>query len=267
MCLIFLAYRSWPGYQLVVAANRDEFHDRPTRAMHVWEDADKVVGGRDLLAGGSWMATTLDRRFAALTNFRTGRPAPRNPRSRGAIVANFVTRKSSIEAYRRELADDMDAYVGFSALFFQDGKLGFFSNCSRQVDDRAELAPGVYGLSNALLDTPWPKVESGKKRMSELLDAGPPVVEELIDMLADRDVPSDRALPDTGVGIERERTLAPRFIYGEQYGTRTSSVLLLADDGGMQVVEQSYSATADALGRVEFEARENTLGEGHWHQY
>ena len=264
MCLIFLAYRTWPGYSLVVAANRDEFHDRPTRAMHVWDDAGKVLGGRDLLAGGSWMAASLDGRFAALTNYRTGKPMPANPRSRGAIVADFVRGDCAINSYRGVLARDAQVYVGFSALFYEAGKLGFFSNCASDEQNASELAPGIYGLSNALLDTPWPKVESGKRQMRELLSRGPPVVDDLLDMLADRDRPGDPMLPDTGVGIDRERLLAPRFILGDQYGTRTSSVLLVRDNGEAHAIEQSYSSAAVRTNRVEFALQRDTDGNGGW---
>lgn len=249
MCLLFVAWRHHPRYPLLVAANRDEFHARATASLARWPDAP-LVAGRDLEAGGTWFGVGRGGRFSALTNFRDGVPRAPGLRSRGELVAGFLhgSEASARDWCERALARG-DEYGGFN-LFAGDGVhdgAGLVW-CSNREPAACVLAPGVYGLSNHLLDTPWPKVERGRHRFVELLRAPEPDEQALFDMLADRDLPADGELPDTGVGRARERQLAPLFIVDEAYGTRASTLLFMAVDGGGRIIERSFDACGEACG-------------------
>jgi uncharacterized protein with NRDE domain len=247
MCLISFAFDAHPAYRLVVAANRDEFHARPTAPAGWWADAPQVLAGRDLRDGGTWMGVTRGGRFAAVTNYRDPGFAQRaGAPSRGARVADFLRGTAEAEAYMRELAGRAARYNGFNLLVGDAGGLFYLSNRAEGV---RRLEPGVYGLSNHLLDTPWPKVVRAKQSMADALaraDASGDGWESgLWEMLADRVVAADDALPDTGVGAERERLLSAPFISGDVYGTRASTVLTLARDGQVRMVERSVASGQD----------------------
>lgn len=242
MCLIAFAWDAHPAFRLVVAANRDELYARPTAPADWWADAPDVLAGRDLREGGTWMGITRGGRFAAVTNFRDpGLAQLANAPSRGALVADFLRGSADAEAYARGLAGRAAAYNGFNLLVGDDGGLFYLSNRAEGV---RRLEPGVYGLSNHLLDTPWPKVVRARAAMADALRRVDGVVADgwdagLWEMLADRVLAADDALPDTGVGMERERLLSPPFIHGDVYGTRASTVLTLSRDGAARFVERS----------------------------
>lgn len=243
MCLILLAHDAHPRHRLVVAANRDEFYERPAAPAGWWEDAPEVLAGRDLRGGGTWLGVTRAGRFAAVTNFReTVPPAPDAP-SRGHLVGGFLRGRSAPDAYLRALAGRADGYAGFNLLVGEGDELRYFGN--RGGAER-RLAPGVYGLSNALLDTPWPKVERGRAGLAAALagdgDVDP---EALFRVLWDAEPAPDARLPDTGVGLERERMLSSPFIRGPEYGTRASTVLLVGRDGRVRFVERTVTPGAD----------------------
>ena len=241
MCLIAIAHEAHPSYRLVVAANRDEFYARAALPAGWWPDAPRVLAGRDLREGGTWMGITRDGRFSAITNFRDpGFVQMEGAPSRGALVADFLRGDAGAEAYAREVAECAARYNGFNLLVEDAGGLFYLSNRAEGV---RRLEPGVYGISNHLLDTPWPKVVRAKRSMADVLaragegadgwDSG------LWEMLADRVVAADDDLPDTGVGAERERLLSPPFIATDVYGTRASTVLTVAADGEVHFVERS----------------------------
>ncbi len=239
MCLIALALDADPAYRLVVAANRDEFYARPTAPAAWWEDAPQVLAGRDLREGGTWMGVTRDGRFAAITNYRDpGFAQLAGAPSRGALVADFLRGSADAEAYARDVAARAAEYNGFNLLVGDDDGLFYLSNRAPGV---RRLEPGVYGLSNALLDTPWPKVLRARAAVADALARaeGDEWDSSLWEMLADRVIAADDALPDTGVGAERERLLSPPFIRTDVYGTRASTVLTIARDGEVRFVERS----------------------------
>lgn len=242
MCLITLAWDAHPAFRLVVAANRDELYTRPAAPADWWADAPGVLAGRDLREGGTWMGITRGGRFAAVTNYRDPGLAHRpGAPSRGALVADFLRGSADAGAYARDLAGRAAAYNGFNLLVGDAGGLFYLSNRTNGV---RRLEPGVYGLSNALLDMPWPKVLRAKVAMADALARVGGVAADgwesgLWEMLADRVVAADDDLPDTGVGAERERLLSPPFIRGDVYGTRASTVLTLARDGEARLVERS----------------------------
>jgi uncharacterized protein with NRDE domain len=238
MCLIAIAYRAHPRYELLLAANRDEFHRRPTAAAAPWEDAPEVVGGRDLVGGGAWLALSARRRLAAVTNVRRMEaPDPSAP-SRGQLVADFVRADLSAEETAGQLMPLAERYAGFNLLLWDGEALVYLSN--RPAPSWQRLRPGVHAVSNAQLDTPWPKLQRLRKALGDQLSAGPDP-ETLLAALADERPPPDAELPDTGVGLDVERRLAPPFIRGADYGTRASSLLWVPSDGGdMHFIERRF---------------------------
>jgi uncharacterized protein with NRDE domain len=224
MCLIFVAWKQHPDYRLVVAANRDEFYSRPTAPAHYWEEAPEVLAGRDLEAGGTWLGVTHAGRFAALTNYRGGETKAADAPTRGRLVSDFLCSKSTPDDYLQSVAARAAAYNDFNLLVADHARLHWYSN---RGEGPRELEPGVYGASNHLLDTPWPKVERGKKAFGELLETKRIDVQAMFDLLADNQVARDESLPDTGIGLVRERELSPIFITAGDYGTRSSTVLLV----------------------------------------
>jgi uncharacterized protein with NRDE domain len=245
MCLIYVAHRVDPDYRLVVAANRDEFHRRPSACAAWWDDDAAILAGRDLEAGGTWMGVTRGGRVAALTNYRD--PARHRPQavSRGNLVSGFLRSDADAMSYLRGVAEDGDRYNGFSLLAHDGKTLAFFSN--RDTAPTA-VAPGVHGLSNHLLDTPWPKVEEGKLDLLSLLASRAVTPGALLSLLDHREVAPDSLLPETGVGISRERWLSPRFVVGEEYGTRCSTVLIVSANGDVVFRERSFDAAGEACG-------------------
>lgn len=250
MCLIALAWRRAPGYRLIVAANRDEYHARPTASAAFWPPARAVFGGRDLQDGGSWMAVTRDARFAALTNFRDAQPPRVGARSRGHLVADYMQGSQAAGEYAAAVAAAGAQYNGFNLLTCDAASLWYAGSHGSPAE---ALAPGFHALSNARLNTPWPKALGLRAALRSAVDAASSedeLVERLLNALADTGVPADPELPGTGVGIERERLLAPRMIVAPVYGTRSGSVLLLHNDGAIRFVEQSFDADGRPRGRV-----------------
>ncbi|CDH47643.1 MAG: NRDE family protein [Candidatus Competibacteraceae bacterium] len=239
MCLILMAYRYHPRYPLLVAANRDEFHDRPTAPLAFWDDLPQIVAGRDLKEGGTWMGLDRTGRFAAITNYRDpSRVMPDAP-SRGYLVSDFLRSTEPARVYLDRLAPKASAYNGFN-LVLGDAE-GLFYSSNRGGEWRA-LAPGLYGLSNHLLDTPWPKLERGRRGLRQLLDRQPdPTPDELLELLTDRTLVPDSELPNTGVSLEWERWLSPMFINAPGYGTRSSTVLRVDADGRVWLVETTWA--------------------------
>ncbi len=254
MCLILFAWRAHPEHALVVAANRDEFFDRPASAAAFWNDQPAVLAGRDLTAQGTWLGITRGGRFASITNFRN--PAERNPAapSRGQLVTGFLIAAEPPAAYFAGVTLQAAEYNGFSMLAAAGRSLCFFSNREGIV---REVEPGVHGLSNHLLDTAWPKVEKGKERFGALLERRFEA-EAYLHLLGDAEPAAEQHLPDTGVGVEWERKLSSIRIAEGHYGTRCSSVLRIGTDGLVEFWERSYDREGGTSGTVHFAFR---LGE------
>jgi uncharacterized protein with NRDE domain len=249
MCVILFATRAHPQYPLIVAANRDEAYDRPAAPASFWADHQNVFAGRDLDKGGTWLGIALNARFAAITNYRQRPRAVQAPRSRGEITRNYLTGSSDAVDYLRSLDAHKDDYRGYSVIAGTLAQLYFHSNRAEGV---RPIAPGVHGLSNRLLDEPWPKVQQGISVLAGLLDAGErELTENLFGLLADRTVAPDHLLPDTGIGLERERDVSPPFIVGASYGTRASTVLLVSADGEVFFCERTFGPFGTPLGASE----------------
>ncbi len=249
MCLIFIAHRVCPEYPLVIAANRDEYHQRATQAAHLWPDMPEILAGRDLVARGTWMGLRRNGRFAAITNYRDpGKMIPDAP-SRGWLVSDFLNSQAPAGEYLEGLREQGLRYNGFSLLVHDGDNLACY--CNREGGIQYPDS-GVHGLSNRVLDTPWPKVVSGRRAFTILLSAGTLQPEAIFSLLTDRTYAEDAELPDTGIGRARERLLSPRFIQGAEYGTRSSTLLSIDRRGHAQLMERSYDAGGELLGEVSY---------------
>lgn len=244
MCLILFAYRLHPRYRLLLAANRDEFYARPALPLAFWPDQPQVLAGRDEQGGGTWLGVSPAGRFAALTNYRDPTAIKPGAPSRGGLVEAWLAGQASPADYLDRLQVRAEDYNGFNLLLGTSDELWYYGS---RAGVPQRLPPGLYGLSNHLLDTPWPKVERGKQALAALLDSPEPALSDLFTLLADRTQPPDEQLPDTGVGLALERLLAPLFIESPQYGTRCSTALLWAQDGRLTVAERQ---AADGSQRV-----------------
>lgn len=244
MCLILVAWRTSPEYPLIVAANRDEFFDRPAAPAAFWADAPSVLAGRDLQAGGTWMGITRQLRFAAVTNYREPRPEVLPTSSRGHLVGDFLSGRRRPDTYLKEVARRGAAYNGYNLLVADRDSLWYHSN--RGMPPR-ELPPGVYGLSNSLLDAPWPKIESAKRTFEDALETMPDLA-PCFELLEDDSVAPDSELPDTGVGVELERALSAIFVRMQDYGTRASTVLLVRADNSIRFVERRFGPNKTPAG-------------------
>lgn len=251
MCLILLAVQVHPEIPLIVAANRDEFHARPAAAANFWSDHPQVLAGRDLEADGTWLGVARSGRFAAVTNFSEPPPEPLPPRSRGALVSDFLSGFEDPPNYLRRVADHAGEYRGFNLLAGHWSNLWYYSN---RIAEPQKMGPGTYGLSNHLLDTAWPKVRRGKSALAAFEEAEQhPDVDELLGLLSDDTCPSDQELRAAGLQSEIARRVAPCFIRGEVYGTRASTVVLWHRSGRIQFSEVRFGANGRPEGRVDFD--------------
>jgi uncharacterized protein with NRDE domain len=258
MCLLVVAWQAHPRYPLVVAANRDEFYERPTADMALWPAPDELIAGRDLRAGGTWLAMARDRRFGCVTNFRElQRPAPGAP-SRGNLIPDYLRQAGGARAYLQELESAAGAYSGFNLLLSDRDSLWYASN--RAAEFAQSLSPGIYGLSNERLDTPWPKLQRVRRGFDPLLKRGEIEQEELFSILADpTQAGVDETLPNTGLSREWEQLLSSPFIGTEDYGTRSSTVVLVEASGAVWLTERRFGPTGIALGESKF-----AFGPGDW---
>jgi uncharacterized protein with NRDE domain len=247
VCLIALAWKTLGPYRLIVAANRDEYFGRPAAPAGFWDDHPNVLAGRDLEAGGTWLGITLDGRFAALTNYRNPADRKTGAPTRGALVSEFLTGKATPRKYVEEVEKRSAAYSGFSLLVGDAGSMYFLSNRGGRA---ARVDAGVHGLSNHLLDTPWPKVEKGKARLAALLDR-PFDSGAVFSLLDDTQRAPDGELPSTGVSLElEERLSAIRIPPVGGYGTRCSTVACFGTDGKIEFHERSYDEDGSVSGTV-----------------
>lgn len=238
MCLILLALDRHSEYPLILAGNRDEFYRRPTVPAEFWPEAPGLLAGRDLVSGGTWLGVHEKGRLAAIANYRDSAEWSRQALSRGKLAADYLLSDRETGAFLAEVAEKGKDYKSFNLLAGEGGRLFFFSNREGAV---RRLRPGIYGLSNALLDTPWPKVTRSKAAFTALLERGEsPDPEKLFAILTDTRRVADEDLPDTGVGLERERILSAPFIVSPDYGTRSSTVILVRQGGRGTFIERSY---------------------------
>ncbi len=238
MCLLFFAYDCHPTYSLILAANRDEYYNRPTAAAHFWETNPGVLAGRDLQMLGTWMGITRSGHFAALTNFRDPSAQIIGPESRGRLVSNFLCLNESPEKYMLEVAKKRTLYNPFNLIVGDSSKLLYLN---KQSTKALEIKPGIYGLSNHFLDTPWPKVQKSKQALANCIENKTVIDPQgLFEILADTELAQDHELPKTGISHELERFLSSIYIQGADYGTRSSTVLLIDRNHHVIYREKSY---------------------------
>ena len=239
MCLLVFAHQVAREYPLLVAANRDEFHARPTAVADFWATHPELLAGRDLQQGGTWMGVTRSGRFAAVTNYRDPSHSAVAPRSRGELPLTYLTGSQDPQTFLSDLANRARDYAGFNLLVGDRHNLWYFTNSDAM--DPLCLPPGIYGLSNAQLDTPWPKVERGKARMLAVLRAGPISHKALATVVTDRQLADQRTLSGQGLDGSMETTLSAQFIVNEGYGTRSSTTLWTDAHGRADWREQSFN--------------------------
>ena len=245
MCLILFAYRYHPGYKLILAANRDEYYNRPTESAQWWKDAPALLAGKDLKAGGTWMGITKNGKVAALTNYRG--PGSRDPDapSRGKLVSDYLLSTSPADEYLETLRRNAALYNGFNLIVGDMDNLFHYSN-KEGIKEISPLGPGLYGLSNAVLDTPWPKVVKGKQMLEQqVLNKTEISSGTIFSILGDTRRAPFEQLPDTGVGRAIEKILSPIFIKAPDYGTRSSTVLLVDHEDNVTFMEKSVIPPAD----------------------
>lgn len=245
MCLIVFAWKPGHAQPLIVAANRDEFYARPSLPLAQWPEAPHVHAGRDLEAGGTWLGIGANGRFAALTNIRDPHTSPAR-KSRGELVARFLTGEASIDDYLNDVVGRSVEYGGFNLLVGNKHELWHYN---ARASEPVMLQPGVYGLSNAGLDTPWPKLLKARAALEAVLDDPQPA--QLLALLNDSQTAPFAELPDTGVGLATETLLSSVFIASPTYGTRASTALIVQADGTRQMVERSFGPYGGHLGEVE----------------
>ena len=248
MCLIAFAVNAHPDYKLILAANRDEFYTRQTTAAEYWSDQPTILGGRDLQAMGTWMAVNQSGRFGAVTNFRDLQNIRKDARSRGDLAVNYLNNSVATDDYLADITKKAGEYNGFNLLLFDGQHMHHFSNYEGKVNT---IETGIHGVSNALLNTPWPKVEKLKKDFSEMISSSFDHT-NLLELLANDDAAPDDQLPDTRAGHDLEKMLSPIYIKSEKYGTCCSTVLTISNTGEVRFTEKSFPNGNRKEGTVSF---------------
>jgi uncharacterized protein with NRDE domain len=234
-----------PDYRLILAANRDEFYDRPTAPLDYWVDNPDVLAGRDLKCNGTWLGVTKTGRIAAATNFREPQPHLAKAPSRGSLVSDYLMGRTAAQVYLKQVKKIGLRYNGFNLIA---GDLSGLYYCANRAKRIQKLTAGLYGISNHLLDTPWPKIRKGKAALQDQLNGRQKIdIEKIFNILADRSLAPDNELPQTGVSPEWERILSPLFITSDVYGTRCSSIVLMEKSGRIMLIERTFLKAGDKI--------------------
>ncbi len=259
MCLLVIAWKSHPRYRLILAGNRDEFHDRPAAPLNWWQDDARILAPRDLKAGGTWLGVARSGRFGVVTNFRDLQAPAENSPSRGSLVPRFLTGATSPKEFLDDLRGAAPRYSGFNLLVGGPRALYYYSN--RGTPEPQSLKPGIYGVANHLLDTPWPKLTRTRSRFFELLKQPDVAADALFAMLADRTRAVDAELPQTGLPLDWERMVSAPFIVNERYGARSSTVLLVERNGRTILHERRFDPDGVQTGVSRFEFKSADIPE------
>ena len=250
MCLIFLSFNQHPDYPLIIAANRDEFYDRPATPIGLWPDYTNILAGKDLTGGGTWLGVTKSGYFAMLTNYRDMASIKPNAPTRGKLVLDYLAGEFDAATYLQALDASAGIYNGYNIVLGTLNDPWYYSN---QNHEFYRLGTGLYGLSNALLDTKWPKVDSGKEAFKQIIEAESLDIEDLFSLMYDKALAADDQLPETGIGFEKEKLLSSRFIEMPGYGTRNTTLLIKDKHDNVQVIERTYSQQNDSTSEVKFD--------------
>ncbi|MFD2035645.1 NRDE family protein [Belliella marina] len=236
MCLITFSWNNHPDYKLILVGNRDEFFERPSEALHEWGEG--FYAGKDLRAGGTWLGVHPNGRFATLTNYRDLKNPKKNPKTRGDLVKGFLESDASPYEYLKKLDDEKDQYEGFNLFVGDQHSLFYLSNYKDGIE---EIKPGLYGISNALLDTPWPKLTKAKKQLEVKIEEQQLDMESLMEAVHSQKMDPDELLPDTGATYHQEKHLSAQFIrIDDYYGTVNTTVLLWKHSGEVEMLERTF---------------------------
>jgi uncharacterized protein with NRDE domain len=249
MCLIVFAYKSHPKYKFIFAANRDEFYNRPSEQADYWKDNSELLAGKDLQAGGTWMGITKQGRFAAVTNYRDLKNIKENAPSRGMLTLDFLNDNISAKKYYKNIKPSLQDYNGFNLILGSVDELFYFSTKTHGIK---KLDPGIYGLSNATLNTDWPKVKKSRDVLSVLLKNDEIHPWELLSILNDTRKAKEEDLPDTGIGMEWEKILSSIFIQSPKYGTRCSTAVVVDIDNNFRLAEKTFFGNQGAFSNKDF---------------
>lgn len=239
MCIVNFHFQNHSKYKLIVVANRDEFYERPTKPAHYWEDEPYILAGRDLQQMGTWLGISKEGRFAAITNYRDPSLPETGRYSRGEIIRNFLTKDIEPESFVKKLKKDRENYGGYNVILGDVNALYHYNNI---LDESKDFNAGTHSLSNHSLDTPWPKVLKAKTKLNEYVQTNQENVniDTLFNLVADRSMAKDEELPHTGVGLQMERVLSPIFVKIPNYGTRSSTVVLVDKQNHVTFVERTF---------------------------
>ncbi len=237
MCLMVFAFKDHPEYNLIFASNRDEFYERPSLTARLWSNDMQIIGGKDLKKGGTWLGVQKTGGFSAVTNYRDPGSYKTNAESRGTLPINCLHHPKGPENYFEDLKKMDGMYNGFNLIAGDQNQLYHFSNIEKKINS---ITPGIHGISNALLNTPWPKVERAKKLFKKKLNQNKVTDNDLFEILEDRKKFSGKDLPQTGLTPEKEREVSSIFIQTDTYGTRCSSLLYIQKNGDIRFVERTY---------------------------
>ncbi|WP_339784312.1 MAG: NRDE family protein [Imperialibacter sp.] len=238
MCLITFAWKHHPNYQLILVANRDEFYERPTAPLGYWNDNPDILGGRDLKEGGTWMGMHRSGRMTAITNHRDLTNIKASAPSRGNLTKDFLAGSQSSPSFYEGVKGQLDLFNGFNLLTLENNELYYFNNIQKEL---LQVKPGIYGLSNAFLDTPWPKVQKAKRYFEATLKKDHPSATEMIEWMGDGELAPDEQLPATGVSADWEKQLSAMCIQTENYGTCCTTVITIDHGGGVEYTEKTYA--------------------------
>ncbi len=250
MCLVLLAYKIHRDYPLIIAANRDEYYERHSVSAKFWEEYPNLLAGRDLQGGGTWLGITRNGKFAALTNYRDPKLFNVSSPSRGKIILNYLAGNIDVKSYLRELDCTRSSYNPFNLIAGRMDSLHYYSNINGTIE---ELKPGIHGLCNHFLNTPWPKVTKAKQGMKRILDTNHDVeIDSLLELMSDTVQADTNNLPDTGIGLQLEKMLSSICIKIDGYGTKATTIIRVRKDNEIVFFEQSFKDKLDAGKRVGF---------------
>ena len=250
MCVAYISYAQYKECPLLIASNRDEYHKRPTKNAHFWLKEKNILAGKDLLSGGTWFALDKAGRWALITNYRDPSIKLSVSRSRGLIILDYFYSNLNAKNFVHTLQKNQASYYGYNILIGDLENLYYYSNISQTIQ---KLSAGCFAISNHLLDTPWPKLRSGKQDLEKLLkERAPPKKDDIFSLLGDREMAPENELPSTGIEKEWERTISARFIVNPDYGTRSSTLFYRDSQGLNNFVERTYTENGDLQGEKEF---------------
>lgn len=248
MCILFLAIETHPDYPLIICANRDEFHHRPTQPAHLWSSENNLIAGKDLQAGGTWLGLSQQGQFAGLTNLRVPALIGEDLKSRGELVIKALSTDKPLES--DWLETHCAEYNPFNLVFNIKDQFFCFNSITKTFDP---LSPGFHAISNGAMDDTWPKMAKGEQALEALIQNGSDIsIDELIALMKDETQPDDDLLPSTGIALEWERRLSSIYIRHPEYGTRSTSIILKNNLGQYQFVEVRYDGKGRQLGRQDF---------------